>query len=218
MNFNTARKNMLLNQIRTWDFISPENINIMQQVPREEFVPVEHRKLAFSDFEIPLNHDENMMKPILEGRILQALNLKGTEKVLEIGTGSAYMTALLALSSKHVTSLDIHQDFTDNAIENLQENSIKNTKCICQDIFNYQSTYKFDYIVATGSFTQLPEFLLNNIKNDGKIFALIGEAPIMTASIITKDKNGKAHIETLFETFVKPLKHTENKNKQAFEL
>lgn len=216
MNFNTARKNMLLNQVRTWDFISSENINIMQQVQREEFVPVEHRKLAFSDFEIPLNHDESMMKPILEGRILQSLNLIGTEKVLEIGTGSAYLTALLALSSGHVTSLDIHQDFTDNAIENLQENKIENAKCICQDVFKYQSTYKYDCIVATGSFTQVPEFLLNNIKDDGKIFAIIGKPPIMTASIITKSKNGKALIETLFETFVKPLQHPINK--QVFEL
>ena len=216
MNFNTARKNMLLNQVRTWDFISSENINIMQQVQREEFVPVEHRKLAFSDFEIPLNHDESMMKPILEGRILQKLNLKGTDKVLEIGTGSAYMTALLALSSEHVTSLDIHQDFTDNAIENLQENKICNTKCVCQDVFNYQSTDKFDCIVATGSFNQVPEFLLNNIKDDGKIFAIIGDSPIMTATVITKGKDGKAHIETLFETVVKPL--TRPVNKQVFEL
>jgi len=216
MNFNTARKNMLLNQVRTWDFISAENINIMQQVQREEFVPVEHRKLAFSDFEIPLNHDESMMKPILEGRILQSLNLKGTEKILEIGTGSAYMTALLALSSEHVTSLDIHQDFTDNAIENLQEYKIKNTKCICQDIFDFQSTYKFDCIVATGAFSEVPEFLLNNIKDNGKIFAIIGKSPIMSASVITKNENGKAHVETLFETIVKPLQHPVNK--QAFKL
>ena len=206
MNFNTARQNMLLNQVRTWDYVSPENINIMQQLQREEFVPVEHRKIAFCDFEIPLTHDEYMMKPGLEGQILQSLELTGKEKVLEIGTGSAYMTALLALSSAHVTSIDIHQDFINDADDKLLEAQIKNTKCICQDIFNFNSTYKFDCIVATGSFKETPEFLLNNIKHDGKIFAIVGDEPNMSALILRKDKNGKAIVETLFETVVKPLR------------
>ncbi|HFC30073.1 MAG TPA: protein-L-isoaspartate O-methyltransferase, partial [Oceanospirillales bacterium] len=119
MNFNTARENMLLNQVRTWDFVSPENIEIMRKIHREEFVPVKHRKLAFADLEIPLSHGQYMMKPILEGRILQSLGLKGTEKVLEIGTGSAYMTALLALSSDQVTSIDIFEDFVTSAQDKL---------------------------------------------------------------------------------------------------
>jgi len=205
MNFNTARENMLLNQIRTWDFISPENINIMRKLQREEFVPIAHRKLAFSDFEIPLAHSQRILKPILEGRILQSLALTGNEKILEVGTGSAYMTALLALSSDHVTSLDIYQDFTDLAIEKLSEAKINNVKCLHQDIYNYHSTYKFDCIVITGSTEDIPEFLLDNIKQNGKIFAIIGNQPIMSASIITKDTNGKAVVETLFETVVKPL-------------
>lgn len=209
MNFNTARENMLLNQVRTWDFISPENIQLMRKLQREEFVPVEHRKLAFSDFEIPLAHNEKMMKPILEGRILQALELTGEETVLEIGTGSAYLTALLALASKKVTTIDIHQDFTDSAIEKLAEAKISNVKCIHQDVYNYNSTYKFDCIVFTGSVEEVPEFLLHNIKQGGKIFAIIGSNPIMSASIITKNADGKAIIETLFETVVKPLQTTE---------
>jgi len=216
MNFNTARQNMLLNQVRTWDFVSSENIKLMQKLQREEFVPVEHRKLAFSDLEIPLNHQEHMMKPILEGRILQALELKGTEKALEIGTGSGYFTALLALSSQKVTSIDIYQDFTDSAIEKLQEARILNVKCECADVFNYNSTYKFDCIVATGSFTELPVFLLDNIKHDGKIFALIGEQPIMSACLIQKDENNNAIVETLFETSVKALKSLDEKT--IFEL
>lgn len=207
MNFNTARQNMLLNQVRTWDFISPDNINLMRQIQREEFVPVEHRKLAFSDIEIPMAHDELMMKPILEGRILQSLNLKGSEKVLEIGTGSAYLTALLALSAKNVTSIDIHQDFTNSAIEKLQETNINNVDCICQDLYDFNSTYKYDCIVITGSVKNTPEFLLNNIKDNGKIFAIIGESPVMSASLITKTESGEVKIETLFETDVKPLIH-----------
>lgn len=216
MNFNTARQNMLLNQVRTWDFVSPENIKLMQKLQREEFVPVEHRKLAFSDFEIPLDHQEFMMKPILEGRILQALELTGTEKVLEIGTGSGYFTALLALSSQKVTSIDIYQDFIDSAIEKLQEAQIKNIACECADVFNYNSTYKYDCIVATGSFTELPAFLLDNIKHDGKVFALVGEEPVMSACLIRKDENNNAVIETLFETSVKALKSREEKT--IFEL
>lgn len=209
MNFNTARENMLLNQVRTWDFVSPDNINIMRKLQREEFVPVEHRKLAFTDFEIPLANGEKMMKPILEGRILQALGLTGSEKILEIGTGSAYMTALLALSCEHVTSIDIHQSFIDDAVHKLTEAGITNTTCSCHDIFNYNSTYKFDWIVATGSFAEVPEFLLKNIKQDGKLFAVIGNNPIMSASIITKGTNGQAIIETLFETVVQALQTNE---------
>ena len=205
MNFNTARQNMLLNQVRTWDFISPDNINIMRKVQREEFVPVEHRKLAFSDIEIPMAHNELMMKPILEGRILQSLNLKKSDKVLEIGTGSAYLTALLALSANNVTSLDIHQDFIDSAIEKLQESNIKNVDCLCQDVYDFNSTYKYDCIVVTGSLSSPPEFLLQNIKDDGKVFVILGDLPIMSACLITKTENGDAEIETLFETVVKPL-------------
>lgn len=215
MNFNTARQNMLLNQVRTWDFVSPQIIKLMQKLQREEFVPVEHRKLAFSDLEIPLNHQEHMMKPILEGRILQALELTGKEKVLEIGTGSGYFTALLALSSQTVTSIDIYKDFTDAAIENLQEAHIDNAKCECADVFNYHSTYKFDCIVATGSFTEIPTFLLENIKHDGKIFAIVGEQPVMSACLIRKDDN-IAVVETLFETNVKALKTLDEKT--IFEL
>ena len=216
MNFNTARENMLLNQVRTWDFVSPENINIMRKLQREEFVPVEHRKLAFSDFEIPMAHGEYMMKPLLEGRILQSLNLTGSEKVLEIGTGSAYMTALLALSSNHVTSVDIYQDFIDSALEKLAEANITNVKCEKNNVFNLNSTYKYDCIVATGSFEETPEFLLENIKQDGKIFAIIGTYPIMSACLITKSTDGQAQIETLFETVVKPLQTLEEKS--VFEL
>ena len=206
MNFNTARQNMLLNQVRTWDFVSPENIKLMQKLQREEFVPVEHRKLAFSDIEIPLDHQEYMMKPILEGRIIQSLSLTGSEKVLEIGTGSGYFTALLALSSQKVTSIDVYQDFTDSAVEKLQEAHINNVKCECADVFNYNSTYKYDCIVATGSFAEVPSFLLDNIKQDGKIFALVGDEPVMSACLIRKDENNGPIVETLFETSVKHLK------------
>lgn len=216
MNFNTARQNMLLNQVRTWDFVSPENIKLMQKLQREEFVPVEHRKLAFSDFEIPLNHQEYMMKPILEGRILQALELTGTENVLEIGTGSGYFTALLALSSQEVTSIDIYQDFCDSAIEKLQEAQIKNVSCECADVFNYNSTYKYDVIVATGSFIEIPTFLLDNIKHDGTLFALVGDAPVMSVCKITKDADNKAIVETLFETSVKAFRSLDEKT--IFEL
>ena len=207
MNFNTARQNMILRQVRTWDFISPENIEIMQQVQREEFVPVQHRKLAFSDIEIPMTHDEYMMKPIVEGRILQSLELNGSESVLEIGTGSAYLTALLALSSDKVTSIDIHQEFIDSATEKLTEANIKNVKCICQDMYDFNSTYKYDCIVLTGSVEKAPIQLLQNIKTDGKIFAIIGKSPIMSACIITKTENEEMKVETLFETDVKTLIH-----------
>jgi protein-L-isoaspartate(D-aspartate) O-methyltransferase len=216
MNFNTARENMLLNQVRTWDFISPDIIDIMRKLQREEFVPVEHRKLAFSDLEIPLGHDEMMMKPIVEGRILQALELAGDEKILEVGTGSAYMTALLALSSKHVTSIDIHQSFTDSAVEKLAEANITNVDCLNQDIYSSDITTKFDRIVITGSVEDVPEFLYKNLKKNGKIFAIIGDNPIMEACLISNVDKEQKQVESLFETVVKPL--TTSKETSIFEL
>jgi protein-L-isoaspartate(D-aspartate) O-methyltransferase len=216
MNFNTARENMLLNQVRTWDYISPDIIEIMRKLQREEFVPVEHRKLAFSDLEIPLAHDEMMMRPIVEGRILQALELTGDEKVLEIGTGSAYMTALLALSSKHVTSIDIHQSFTDSAIEKLTEANISNVDCLNQDLYSSDFTDQYDRIVITGSLEEAPEFLFKNINKGGKIFAIIGDDPIMEACIISKNDTEGKQVESLFETVVKPL--TTPEETSIFEL
>ena len=205
MNFNTARENMLLNQVRTWDYISPDIIDIMRKLQREEFVPVEHRKLAFSDLEIPLAHNEKMMKPIVEGRILQALELTGNENVLEVGTGSAYMTALLALSSKQVTSIDIHQKFIESAIDKLSEANITNVECLTQDVFSAEITGQYDRIIMTGSVDKVPDFLLNNINKGGKIFAIIGNDPIMQACIISQDDAGEKQVESLFETVVKPL-------------
>lgn len=215
MNFNTARNNMLFNQIRTWDFISPETINIMQKLQREEFVPVNQRKLAFSDIELPIGHGEFMMKPIVEGRILQSLKLTGKEKILEVGTGSAYLTALLALSSDHVTTIDIHQDFTSSAMEKLKDAGITNVKCLTQDVFKYNDSYKFDLIVITGSLEEAPEFLMNNIKNSGKIFAVIGHDPIMTASLYTVEDKQLIE-ESLFETIIDPLSQSNTQN--TFEL
>jgi len=216
MNFNIARQNMLLNQIRTWDFISPDNINLMRKIQREEFVPVAHRKLAFSDFEIPMSHDQFMMKPIVEGRIFQSLNLSKSDHVLEIGTGSGYLTALMALSSNKVKSLDIFQDFTDSAKEKLEDANIKNIECICHDFYQYDSEEKFDCIVITGSIQKTPDFLFKNLKEGGKIFAIIGDSPVMSACIISKSNNETAKIETLFETDVKPL--IQHKQKSNFTL
>jgi len=205
MNFNTARENMLLNQVRTWDYVSPDIIEIMRKLQREEFVPVEHRKLAFSDLEIPLDHNEMMMKPIVEGRILQALELTGDENILEIGTGSAYMTALLALSSKHVTSIDIHQGFIDSAIDKLAEANISNVDCLNQDFFSLSLTDQYDRIIITGSVEEVPEFLFKNLNKNGKIFAIIGDNPIMEACIISIKDEKEKQVESLFETVVKPL-------------
>ena len=205
MNFNTAKTNMLMNQIRTWDFISPEVLAIMEKLQREEFVPVTQRKLAFSDIELPIGNDQHMMKPVVEGRILQSLNLSGTESVLEVGTGSGFMTALLALSSKNVKSVDIYDDFLSSAEEKLKDAKIENFELTKLDIFSESLEEKYDVIVLTGSTKIAPEFLFDSLNENGKIFAIIGTEPVMTASIFTKTKNEISQNE-LFETVVGPLK------------
>lgn len=215
MNFNTAKTNMLMNQIRTWDFISPDVLTKMQKLQREEFVPVTQRKLAFSDIELPIGHDQFMMKPVVEGRVLQALNLTGEESVLEIGTGSGYMTALLALSAKQVKSVDIFDDFLESAQEKLKDAKIDNIELLNQDVFEINSEETYDVIVLTGSLQQCPDFLFDNLKPGGKLFAIVGTAPVMTASIFTKGEDSISQVD-LFETVVGALKTP--KKQPEFEL
>ncbi len=212
MNFDKARHNMVTQQVRSWDVINKDILNAMLQVQREEFVQVTQRKLAFSDLSLPIGHDQNMMKPVVEGRMLQAANLSKTQEVLEIGTGSAYVTALLADLCHHVTSIDCYNDLIQSASSKLKENNVNNVTLIEADFFEFANQQQFDRIVITGSLKQLPDFVFNWLKPGGEIFAIIGDQPIMEARMYTKPGVYEAH----FDTFVE---HLSNKNPTStFEL
>ena len=208
MNIEQARFNMIEQQIRPWDVLNQTVLDLLHSVKREEFVPENYRTLAFVDMEIPLGHGQAMLSPKLEARILQELAVTKTDRILEIGTGSGYLTALLATLGKHVYSVDIVADFKTLASARLHTHGITNISLEIGDAACGWSAYgKYDVIVITGSTPILPENFIHDLNPGGRLFAITGDAPAMTAKLITCVSTGTYRTITLFETNVPPLKN-----------
>lgn len=208
MNIEQARFNMIEQQIRPWDVLNQQVLDLLTQVKREDFVPQVYRTLAFVDMEIPLGHNEVMMSPKLEARILQELAIKKSDVILEVGTGSGYLTALLAELGQHVHSVDIVPEFKTQASAKLQANGITNASLEVGDAAKGWSRHgKYDVIVITGSTPVLPEAFMHDLNIGGRLFAITGDAPAMTAQLITCVAAGAYNTVTLFETNVQPLKN-----------
>jgi len=210
MNFEQARVNMVENQVRPWDVLDGRVLDIIGRVRREDFVAPAHRQLAFADLCLPLGHGEVMMKPVVEGRVLQAVGLTPTDRVLEIGTGSGYLCACLAGLSAHVTSLDIHDDFTAAAGQRLRDAGVANvTLHTAEAVRAWQPGEKFDAIVATGAVAQVPERWLGWLAPAGRLLAIRGQSPVQQATLTTLAGAGAPHEEILFETDLPYLRHAE---------
>lgn len=208
MNFEQARVNMVENQVRTWDVLDPRVLGTLGRVRREDFVAPAHRQLAFADLCLPLAHDEVMMKPVVEGRILQALALDPTERVLEIGTGSGFFCGCLADLAGHVTSVDIHDDFIAAAGQRLAAAGIRNVALTAAEAVRaWQPTEKFDVIVATGAVATLPERWLEWLAPAGRILVIQGLSPAQQVRLITFAGGKPAREESLFETDLPYLTH-----------
>ncbi|WP_124949455.1 protein-L-isoaspartate O-methyltransferase family protein [Sulfuriferula thiophila] len=208
MNIEQARFNMIEQQIRPWDVLNQQVLDLLTKVKREDFVPQMYRTLAFVDMEIPLGHNEVMMSPKLEARILQELAIKKSDVILEVGTGSGYLTALLAELGQHVHSVDIVPEFKTQASAKLQANGITNASLEVGDAAKGWSRHgKYDVIVITGSTPVLPEAFVHDLNIGGRLFAITGDAPAMTAQLITCVAEGAYNTVTLFETNVQPLKN-----------
>jgi protein-L-isoaspartate(D-aspartate) O-methyltransferase len=206
MNFEQARFNMIEQQIRTWEVLDPEVLELLAQVKREDFVPPEHRELAFADLEIPLGHGESMMQPKVEARIIQELAARPHESVYEVGTGSGYLTALLAKRARHVTSAEIHADLRARAEKNLRAAGIDNATLLEGDSAHAPLTESaFDVIVLTGSTPILPQAFLDRLKPGGRLFAVVGDRPVMKAILVRQPVAGAFQHAELFETLLKPL-------------
>lgn len=208
MDFEQARTNMIRHQIRTWDVLDPAVLDAMAQVPREDYVPPHYRAFAFADMNIPLSHGQVMLKPMEEARILQALALQPTDTVLEIGTGSGYMTGLLAHLAKYIYSIEIFADFSTQAQSQLARHGIKNITLSVGDALANEGEQDFyDVIVITGSIPvpMLPEFFLQNLKPGGRLFIILGTEPVMEATLFTHRLTGEWTQEKLFETVVPAL-------------
>jgi protein-L-isoaspartate(D-aspartate) O-methyltransferase len=174
-------------------------------VERERFVPEEFASLAFADTEIPLGHGEMMMTPTIEGRVLQALGLVGNESVLEIGTGSGFLTACLAKLSTHVTSIDIYDDFVESARHRLAECEIDNVSLATMDGTQELPEGSFDAIAVTGSIQSFDSRLVDALTPGGRLFVVVGDAPAMSAMLVTRVDDSDWQSVTLFETDLAPL-------------
>ncbi len=203
-----ARFNMIEQQIRPWDVLDQRVLDTVNAIPREQFVPDEYRRLAFSDISIPLGDGQAMMPPRLEARILQALEIKPEDHILEIGTGSGYLTACLAALGGYVTSVDIRERFTENARTRLAARSIQNVTLETGDASQgWPEKGPYDVIVVTGSVPDYREQFRKELKPGGRLLVIAGVEPIMEALLITRTGTDSWATESLFETVVPPLEN-----------
>ena len=208
MNIEKARFNMIEQQIRTWDVLDQDILDLLIVVKREAFVPEAYRSLAFVDTEIPLPGGECMFTPKMEARIMQEILVKKHENVLEVGAGSGYMAALLAHKARHVTTVEIDPTLRDMAKKNLADYGVTNVSVELGNGARGWGKEQYDVIVISGSLPVLPDTFLNQIKVGGRIFAIVGEAPVMSAQVITRVSDTSYNTVKVFETNVKPLRET----------
>lgn len=208
MNMELARFNMIEQQIRPWDVLDDQVLQTLAKTPREAFVPEQYRALAFSDISIPLGHGQAMMAPKLEGRLLQSLAISDTDNILEIGTGSGYLTACLAQLGNQVHSVDIFEDFVDSAREKLAQQGIDKVTLNTTDAHSgWNPEEKFDVIAVTGSLPVLHKGFHNSLEIGGRMFVISGKPPIMQALLITRIDASEWQQDSLFETSVPALVH-----------
>jgi protein-L-isoaspartate(D-aspartate) O-methyltransferase len=204
----TARFNMVAQQIRPWEVIDERVLDAFETVPREHFVDAEYKGLAFADVAIPLGEGQQMMKPAQEARMLQAIAVQPGDRVLEIGTGSGFVTACLAHLGGVVTSFEVHGSLSERAAERLRALGTKNIELVVGDGLHASfAPGSFDAIAITGSLPTYPAFLEPLLAPGGRMFAVVGEAPAMTAMLVTRNSNGELWKETLFETVLPALDH-----------
>lgn len=206
MDLEQARFNMVEQQIRPWDVLDPKVLELLFKVKREDFVPPVYQSLAFVDMEIPIGHGESMWAPRLEARVLQAMQTQHHERVLEVGTGSGYLTALLAAQAGVVVTVEMHEDLKADAERKFNAHGLSHIQTRKGDAArDWGGDGQFDVIVLTGSTPILPETYLQRLNPGGRLFAIVGEAPVMSARLVTCVSSGAYRSESLFETVVKPL-------------
>ncbi|MHC1480202.1 protein-L-isoaspartate O-methyltransferase family protein [Frateuria aurantia] len=219
MNFEQARQNMIEQQVRPWAVLDQDVLAVLARVHREDFVPAAHRQLAFADLALPIGHDQVMLKPVIEGRLLQALALQPQDSVLEIGTGSGFLTACLAAlaPSGQVVSVDIHADFIEQARAKLAAAGFDQVELKVADAFaGYQPGQTFDVIVLGGAVAQIPQDFLHWLKPGGRLFVTYGQSPAQKAALLTRGQGSDVRETELFETDLPYLVHAEPSRQFVF--
>ena len=206
MNPQVARFNMIEQQIRTWQVLDKHVLALLDRLDRRIFVPDAYQSLAFSDIEIPIGHGEHMLAPKVDARLLQDLELQAHENVLEIGTGTGYLTALLAMSCAHVTSVECHADFIPVARQRLEKNGISNFHMAhSQGLPDNAQGAPFDAILLGGSVATVPTGLLQLLKPTGRMLAVIGEEPMMQTTLVQRQADGSSHDHILWDVVIPRL-------------
>ena len=211
MNHALAQHNMVEQQLRPWDVIDPRVLEVMGELPREAFVEAAYRNLAYAEMELPIGDGQTMLQPKVEGRILQSLELAIDDRVLEVGTGSGWLTACLARLAGHVVSIDNREAFTKGAGERLAARGIDNVTLRTADLFAGAldgEVEGFDAIAVTGAVDEIPDALLEAMKIGGRLFVVTGEAPRMEALLITRLDAEQWEEESMFDTVLPRLEQT----------
>ena len=216
MDIEQARFNMIEQQVRTWEVLDQDVLDLLFAVRREEFVPAAYRSVAFADLEIPLPGGEKMWTPKMEARVVQELKLKPGENVLEIGTGSGYLTALLSSLGARVSSVEIDPRLSADAATKLARAGVPQVELAVGDGARGFGTGEYDAIVLTGSTPVLPDAFVRQLRPGGRIFAVVGDAPAMAARLVRWSAPGAVTTQDLFETVIEPLKNAATPSRFQF--
>jgi protein-L-isoaspartate(D-aspartate) O-methyltransferase len=199
IDYAKARETMVEQQVRPWDVLDVRVLDVLAELPRDAFVPAQHRSLAYADIGLPIGHGESMMKPVLEGRMLQALALQPGDDVLEIGTGSGFISACLGRLARDVLSLEIHADLAEAARARLREHDINNVRVDIADALAWDTDRRFDAVCVTGAVADIPPQFAQWLRPGGRMFIVQGVSPVMDALVLHQDVNG-LRTESLLET------------------
>jgi protein-L-isoaspartate(D-aspartate) O-methyltransferase len=216
MRTEEAREQMIEHQIRAWEVLDERVLAILRLVPRERFVSPQYRFLAFADVEIPLPHAQHMLRPSVAGRLLQALDLAGSERVLEVGTGSGFVTACLAAASQEVHSVEIFADIAELARASLAAVKVANAQVINKDALELAAGTRYEAIALTASLPLYDERWQRQLAIGGRLFVIVGEPPIMEARLVRRLDEESWTSVSLFETIVDPLRNARRREEFSF--
>jgi protein-L-isoaspartate(D-aspartate) O-methyltransferase len=211
-----AREQMVEQQVRAWAVLDERVLDVFRKVPREVFVPEEHRYLAFADVEVPLPQGQHMLRPNVAGRLLQALELTGSERVLQIGAGSGFLTACLASNASNVRALEIFPELTELARNNLSKLGVRNAEVVTEDATKADANVKYDVIAITASLPLYDDRFERQLAVGGRLFVVVGEPPVMEARLVRRVSDDAWSTESLFETVLDPLINARRRQEFTF--